>query len=131
MPVFHTEGDGTGTEGDGMGTAGGGMGMQKMPSITHLSLYGTWVHWSPLGWNPPSPKKGSRHGTPKPTQEHPGFQWRGEAAGRGAVSGSRRGGGWQGIGTAGGHLLTVRVHLGQTLTRIEYWDRAGGGRNIV
>ena len=40
------------------------------------------------------------------------------------------GGGGQGIGTGGGHLLPVRVNLGQTLIKTEYWDRAGGGGNI-
>ena len=28
-------------------------------------------------------------------------------------------------------LLTLHLTLPLTLTRIEYWDRAGGGRNIV
>ena len=52
------------------------------------------------------PPNGSRDRTPEPTQEHPGFQWR-----RGAG-----GGGGQEIGSGGGHLLTMRVDVGQTLT---------------
>ena len=34
--------------------------------------------------------------------------------------------GVRGIGRERGHLLTVRVDVGQTLIKTEYWDRIGG-----
>ena len=60
------------------------------------------------------------------------FQWRWEARGGGGVKGIEwgKGGGVQGL-QGEGHLLMVRVHMGQTLTRTEYWDRVGGERNIT
>ena len=59
-------------------------------------------------------KTGSNDGPPKPTQEHAGFQWRREAGG--AVPGGQE------IGRGRGHLLWVRVHLGQPPTLIKTCD---------
>ena len=89
--------------------------------------FGGGVHWRPLARLPP--KEGSCDENP---QINPGASRIFNGGGRQGrlPQGAELGGG--GGGTGGVHLLRVRVHLGQTLTRnkCEYWDRAGGGGNI-
>ena len=71
----------------------------------------TKVCTKPAPWQErPQKKKGSRDGTSQTNPETFRCHWRGEAGG----------GGGQGVGRGGGHLLTVRVHLGQTVALMTY-----------
>ena len=83
--------------------------------------------WSPIAGPPPQKKRGAPMTGPQNQPKNIPLFYEGVSRAR-----RERAGRGQGIGRGGGHLLTVRVHLGQTLTLIktEYWDRAGGVGNI-